>query len=74
MFDAATLLHYNIAAFVFLALGVLCLLATSYSSRADEKPPLPDSGLRSCLVESPRRAVFYTVAVLTNARMGRASD
>ena len=28
MFDATTLLHYNIAAFVFLVLGVVCLLST----------------------------------------------
>ena len=38
MFDATTLLHYNIAAFVFLALGVLCLLATLLFQASRWKP------------------------------------
>ena len=38
MFDATTLLHYNIAAFVFLVLGVLCLLATLLFHASRWKP------------------------------------
>lgn len=37
-FDATTLLHYNIAAFTFLVLGVVCLLATLLFQASRWKP------------------------------------